>query len=630
MRLVLNYACLGMMAPVLPQGPTVDFAMPVTLRTAAHRTAESTIIQSNGAKIARTRTIESVSGQHRDQENNNLVNRQGHSKSFQFFTLNPVESKFSNGGLANSPINVDNLEMQLLGNPDRQKVNYVVSGFREGFHIGFRPHAVKLKSAKSNCPSSTEHSVVIDNYLTTEIHAGRVSGPVKTPPFPTVQVSRFGVIPKKNKANAWRLILDLSFPLGHSVNAGIDKSEFPVCYTKVDDAIRLITRLGRGALMAKIDIKHAYRIVPVHPDDYYLLCMKWRDHYFVDRSLPFGLRSAPYIFNSLADLFEWILINNYLVPELLHYLDDYLTLGPPASPVCARSLHAIQNAANHIGIPLAPDKVEGPTTCLTFLGIELDSVQMIARLPADKLAELVLLIHQWGHKKYCKRKELESLIGKLNHACYVVPTGRTFLRRLINLLRDSKRYWKSIRIPKECQLDLQWWIDFLPTWNGIYFFDLPEWAPLPDFELSSDASGNQGFGVYNNGAWFYQAWLPVQQPLGMAYKELFPIVLACHVWGPSWSNMRIKFWCDNQSVVHIIQSGTSKDEQIMHLVRALFLVTARFNFRICAAHVPGKTNRLADALSRFNLQEFHRLAPEAQPTPVQIPKSLLARLTCNL
>ena len=410
--------------------------MPVTLRTAVHRTAESTIIQSNGEKIARTRTIESASGQHRDQENNNPVNRQGHSKSFQFFTLNPVESKFSNGGLANSPINVDNLEMQLLGNPDRQKVNYVVSGFRGGFHIGFCPHAVKLKSAESNCPSSTEHSVVIDNYLTTEIHAGRVSGPLKTPPKP---------------------------------------------------------------------------------------------------ALPFGLRSAPYIFNSLADLFEWILMNNYLVPELLHYLDDYLTLGPPASPVCARSLHAIQNAANHIGIPLAPDKVEGPTTCLTFLGIELDSVQMIARLPADKLAELVLLIHQWGHKKYCKRKELESLIGKLNHACYVVPTGRTFLRRLINLLRDSKLYWKSIRIPKECQLDLQWWIDFLPTWNGIYFSDLPEWAPLPDFELSSDASGNQGFGVYNNGARFYQAWLPVQRPLGMDYKELFPIVLACHVWGLSRS-----------------------------------------------------------------------------------------------
>ena len=93
---------------------------------------------------------------------------------------------------------------------------------------------------------------------------------------------------------------------------------------------------------------------------------------------------------------------------------------------------------------------------------------MIARLPADKLAELVLLIHQWGHKKYYKRKELESLIGKLNHACYVVPTGRTFLRRLINQLRDSKRYWKSIRIPKECQLDLQWWISL----NGHHYLIL--------------------------------------------------------------------------------------------------------------------------------------------------------------
>ena len=110
-----------------------------------------------------------------------------------------------------------------------------------------------------------------------------------------------------------------------------------------------------------------------------------------------------------------------------------------------------------------------------------------------------------------------------------------------NLLRDSKRYWKIIRVIRECQLDLQLWLDFLPNWNGVYFFDLPQWAPLADFELSSDASGKQGFGVYNNGAWFCRAWLPIQQPLGMAYKELFPIVLACHIWGQSWANKRIKF-----------------------------------------------------------------------------------------
>jgi hypothetical protein len=59
---------------------------------------------------------------------------------------------------------------------------------------------------------------------------------------------------------------------------------------------------------------------------------------------------------------------------------------------------------------------------------------------------------------------------QLNH--YVVPAGRTFLRRLINLLRDSKRYWKTIRVTREYQLDLEWWSDLLPSWDGVYFFDL--------------------------------------------------------------------------------------------------------------------------------------------------------------
>ena len=424
-----------------------------------------------------------------------------------------------------------------------------------------------------------------------------------------LQISRFGVIPKKNKSNAWHLILDLSHRLGHSVNDGINKDEFPVSYSKVDNANALILKRGKGALMGKVDIKNAYRIVPIHPDDYYLLGMQWRDHYFVDLALPFGLRSAPYIFNCLADIFQWILTNNYLVPDLLHYLDDYSTLSPTASPVCADSLHAIQCAACYFGIPLAPNKIEGPTTCITFLGIELDSMAMTARLPTDKLSELTSLIRIW---------ELESLLGKLNHACYIIPAGRTFLSRLLNLLRDSKRYWKRIRLTRDCQLDIQWWVQFLPLCPGVYFFDLPEWAPLADFELSSDASGKQRYGVYYNGEWFSGAWSAVQQPLGMVYKELFPIVVACHLWGPTLSRLRIKFWCDNQSVVHIIQSGTSKDDKIMHIVRALYLITAQYNFRVCVCHVPGKSNRIADAFqlagTRSGFSTVHVILCRLSPT----------------
>lgn len=137
----------------------------------------------------------------------------------------------------------------------------------------------------------------------------------------------------------------------------------------------MIVKAGKGALMGKIDIKNAYRIIPIHPEDQYLLGMKWRDQYYIDLALPFGLRSAPCIFNNLAELFKWILQNNYNVQQLLHYLDDFFTIGPAGADTCSTYLHAIEQAAIDTGIPLAPEKCEGPSTCLTFLGIELDSVQ---------------------------------------------------------------------------------------------------------------------------------------------------------------------------------------------------------------------------------------------------------------
>ena len=138
-------------------------------------------------------------------------------------------------------------------------------------------------------------------------------------------------------------------------------------------------------------------------------------------------------------------------------------------------------------------KCEGPTTRIIFLGIELDSIEMSARLPAEKLTELIDL-REWRSKKSYKPKEVQSLVGKLNHACSVIPCGRTFLRRLIDLLKGAQRFRPFLRLNKQCQLDIAWWQEFLPSWDGVYFFDLPNWAPSPDISLSSDAAGSLGFG----------------------------------------------------------------------------------------------------------------------------------------
>ena len=79
---------------------------------------------------------------------------------------------------------------------------------------------------------------------------------------------------------------------------------------RVDDIISGIISFSRGTLLAKFDVESTYQNIPVHPEDCYLR-MKWHGNYFIDMTLPFGLRSALFNFLSVADLLEWILRHNY-------------------------------------------------------------------------------------------------------------------------------------------------------------------------------------------------------------------------------------------------------------------------------------------------------------------------------
>ena len=82
--------------------------------------------------------------------------------------------------------------------------------------------------------------------------------------------------------------------------------------------------------MAKVDVKSAYRNVPVHPDDRLFMGMYWRDALFVDAALPCGLRSAPKILTALADAAEWI-VRIEGIEFVIHYLYDFLLLVLPRS-----------------------------------------------------------------------------------------------------------------------------------------------------------------------------------------------------------------------------------------------------------------------------------------------------------
>ena len=104
---------------------------------------------------------------------------------------------------------------------------------------------------------------------------------------------QFGVIPNGHTPGKWHLITDLSSLKGQSVNDGIAPPLCSLRYVTVDDIAAAAAALGHGALITKLDVESAYRIMPVHPDDHPLLGIKWRDVVYIDAMLPFGLRSAP-------------------------------------------------------------------------------------------------------------------------------------------------------------------------------------------------------------------------------------------------------------------------------------------------------------------------------------------------
>ena len=292
-----------------------------------------------------------------------------------------------------TPARLEVWKQLLASHPDQQFAGLILEGLSSGFRVGFQHHSSQLRQANSNM-RITQPQVVSD-YIKDELQAGRLVELTKTEAEAwNVHCSPIGIIPKKNKPGKWRLIVDLSAPEGASVNDGIQKEACSLSYISVDTVADRVLDLGQGALLAKMDVKQAYKMVPVHPQDRPLLGMKWADKVFVDKTLPFGLRSAPLIFSALADALAWSMRQKG-VTFVEHYIDDFVTVGRQGSSECQNNIETMLRLCEATGTPIDPGKSEGPCTNITFLGIEIDSISMQLRLPADKLSRLGDLLQCW-------------------------------------------------------------------------------------------------------------------------------------------------------------------------------------------------------------------------------------------
>ena len=309
------------------------------------------------------------------------------------------------------------------------------------------------------------------------------------------------------------------------------------------------------------------------------------------------------------------------IEHQIHYLDDFLFIGAPNTDEGARALAIALQVLEHLGVPVAEHKTEGPLACVGFLGILIDSTNFELRLPPEKVGRLRTLLEIWQAKKSCKRKELESFLGHLSHAASVIRPGRTFLCHLFSLLRQVRGPEHYVRLNATARADIAWWWCFLHTWNGTSFFPLPD----PLTHVHSDASGSFGCGALVEGlGWFQIRWPDDWQDQEITFKELVPVVAAAAVWGPGWAGQHIQFHSDNLAVVTILNTRTARTPPLVHLLRCFSFYCAHFGIHYSAVHVPGANNTAADALSRNNLPLFSSLV--AQTPQTTLPQALLKLL----
>lgn len=507
---------------------------------------------------------------------------------------------------------------------DLNEAEFLINGFSQGFSLHYLGPREGRKA--DNLKSAKKQPEIIKAKIDKEVEAGRVAGPFTTAPFSNLIISPIGLVPKK-QPNEYRMIHHLSYPEGASINDFIDPSLTSVQYTSFDKAVEMIQELGQNCFLFKMDIKNAFKLIPIQPKDFHLLGFCFNDSYFFDKTLPFGASISCSTFERFARFLERCVKYHITSGLIIHYLDDFLG-GDRTFDACTRLLEIFNGIMQQLNVPMALEKKEGPCEILVFLGLELNSKEMVVRIPLEKINEVITKIQNLLSKKKARVKEIQSLVGSLNFCCRAIATGRPFCRRLINTICGLDKPFHFVRINKSVKLDLQIWLWFFQHHNGISVFHDRFWVSNSDVECFTDSAGGEGlgFGIYFQGQWTAARW-PVEWHVQEITKditvlEIFPILVTLFIWGPKLRNKKICFNCDNESVVHILNTQTSKSDRVMAILRTLILQSLQNNILLRAKHVPGSSNSICDALSRFQMERFRQLAPEADQEPHKIPQQL--------
>lgn len=491
--------------------------------------------------------------------------------------------------------------------------NYIMQGSIFGFLV-INPEA-NLRYANNNYKNDISNiTLKIEKKLKKEISLGYIT---KVDEKPHCIHGMFGIL-KTN--GSIRGIIDCSQPKGHSVNNNTSEVCLKFSYNSVDNVNDIMVK---NDYISTIDISDAYRALNIHPINRPLQGLQWDfgqgNNYYQDNRLCMGLSSSPYVFSKVSDFVVRCGIREG-IDRVVNYLDDFAIVSANIN-IAKKQQNKFINILRRLGFHISYNKISSPNQITRFLGIDIDTHAMEMRLPDDKINKLLDIIEAFLSKKKATKKELERLGGLLAHCCKVVKGGRSFCRRVYDMMTLLKKKHYKVRLNKEFFKDLIWWKQFVKTFNGkAKILGLH----APTVSVYSDAS-LWGYGALHGNDWLvgcfknmepnektilghhYDNTIYTEEDIHINVYEMWSVLQALKRWYHKWRDKNVLIVTDNNTVKSALNTGRCKNKCIMKFMRQIFWMSIENNFSIASVYIKSEDNHICDALSRLNNKDNYLL-----------------------